>query len=366
MDIYKIIKSEYSLIIENYNKKIIDLLINKFKKENNELSDNIIIKYISDFYELKNSNKIKEKDILKYNWKDLENTVDSNRKIDNGRIKKEDKIKISNADLIYNKNNLKIFLSNSHKSCVTHGSGYSFCVSTKHDKTMYDHYRLKEKNTIYFILDMDKDKSKNGKTFNDPNHLLVLMVNSSEYNKRNYLTYQITTANNDEDFTFTDWNVIKEYNPKLFPLKNLFKIKDIDEKEQKEYDLKIKYENILLDLVKKYQDMNYYFDFFYVSSVDDIKISDIDSILKKEVIPYRYKGYNKYNFNFITQNIIKNLPSEELWKNKMNKDVLPDDVDDIITKVEIEKVELSKDDINYLTDVKNILLNYRKELSTII
>ena len=158
----------YNLINE-YGQSLIETLTQKFQQEEPGLTPTIIRNYIDRFERIKNN--LPEKDITKYSWKDLENAVDGyqpKQRIKAGTLDPT----VTDANLLYNQNNVRIYLGKDKKSCIRYGNGYSFCISARGKDNMYGHYRITKKGTPYFIFNDNLPKE-------DPEHVLVLFVYDS-------------------------------------------------------------------------------------------------------------------------------------------------------------------------------------------
>lgn len=177
-------------MLNEYGQSLIQTLIQKFKQEEPTLTIPIIKNYIDRFDRIKNN--LQEKDITKYSWKELENTVDGHQPKQRIKAGKLDST-VSDANLLYNQNGVRIYLGKNKKSCIRYGNGYSFCISARGENNMYAQYRIRQKGTPYFIF--------NDKLPTDDNrHLMVLFVymHGAEQDTR----YAVTLATNkpeDED-----------------------------------------------------------------------------------------------------------------------------------------------------------------------
>lgn len=284
-----------SVLEEAYSEKLIQQLIDRFKEENPNLDDSILRAYIDRFQEIKNSPKVVNKDITTYSWNDLKAVVDYNQ---------PDEIKIDGGEeLIYDQNNLKIYLANTKRACVKYGTGYNFCISSRGEENLYHNYRFGEEgqstSTIYFVIDEDKTKErKNEEEFKDPTHMLVIMVSESgAYNKKmaigdpddEILNYIVTTANNDGETRFDSIEEIAdELQPKLHGLDHLFKFVSPNPKEHSYKKIYDEYEDKLIQL---FQNANVDFD------------------PTKGMIPFRLPDLMNKNSLQILFNYINNKPS---------------------------------------------------------
>jgi hypothetical protein len=180
MNFYKL----YNLINE-YGQSLIETLTEKFQKEVPTLTPTVIRNYIDRFDRIKNN--LEEKDITKYTWKQLENTVDGYQPKQRIKAGKLDPT-VSDANLLYNQDGTRIYLGKNKKSCIRYGNGYTFCISARGENNMYAQYRIRDKGTPYFIFN-DKLPTT------DNRHLMVLFVyqhGTVQYAKR----YSVTLATN--------------------------------------------------------------------------------------------------------------------------------------------------------------------------
>lgn len=220
-------------IINEYGENLITTLTEKFKKENPTLTPTIIRNYIDRFERIKNN--LSEKDITKYSWKELENTVDSNQPKQRIKAGKLDPT-VTDANLLYNKDNIRIYLGKDKKSCIKYGNGYTFCISARGEDNMYSHYRIENKGTPYFIFNDNLPKEDN-------RHLMVLFVylhGTQQYAKR----YSLTLASNrpEDEKEYDKLNKIIKLYPWIKPITNFVDDEnkgtvDVDALEALEYYL---------------------------------------------------------------------------------------------------------------------------------
>jgi hypothetical protein len=199
----------YNLLNE-YGQSLIQTLIEKFKQEEPALTPTIIRNYIDRFDRIKNN--LPEKDITKYSWKDLENAVDGyqpKQRIKAGTLDAT----VTDANLLYNQNKVRIYLGKDKKSCIKYGNGYRFCISARGEENMYGYYRIAKKGTPYFIFNDSLPKE-------NPNHVLVLFVYDIAENFKEKSRYKITNALNNNDKPYSSiQSIISDY-PWIKPITN--------------------------------------------------------------------------------------------------------------------------------------------------
>ncbi len=382
--------------INEYSNKLVNDLTAKFQQEKPNLGVNIIQSYINRFSQIKDSPRVTEKDITKYNWKDLETTVDANqpKRIKAGKINDGEPSK--DANLVYNQNGLRIYVGKTKNACIKYGNGYSFCISARGDDNLYYDYRYEESGTPYFVFDDTKssEQDKNG-NFVDITHLLVIFVHpdpNGEFVDANYNMYSdngidhytVTTADNPGEDFYSFFKNIEDKYPRLKGLKNIFKDVEVDPKEKAEYELDKKYNSLLGNLNDSYdykngknyqegfRDKQYVFR--YIKTADN-KIDDILSGKMKSykiIATLKYvKKEDRYATSYISQNRIVKAGSDikdEYKKFADNilmslappgitlKDVLND------WNINSEELGLLKE---YMEEVKQLVDEYRKELAKI-
>ena len=352
-----------SIINELFSQKLMQQLIDKFQSEIPNLPEQTIHHYLERFQQIKDSPKVKEKDITKYSWKKLEEIVDSNQP------KSIDKnIKINNSDLIYNQNKLKIYRANSKQACIKYGNGYNFCISSRGNENQYTNYRLIWKNTIYFVFDEERTKEMlpNNK-FVDPKHLLVIMIQRRSYDinldagkkyQSNYepsYEYHITTANNDGETKFKNWKNVEKYQPKLTGLKDLFMITELsdeDKLEQLKMDYTMKLNTYTRDLSQSKEKIP-----FAITGLN--KLDMINDILERNAQPKIYAAVNPYLMG--TETRTDNIDPYK-WKMKQFKKYFAkNDIEAF--HVKILPIKITPHLIEYLKGARKIILEYLHKLN---
>jgi hypothetical protein len=206
-DIFNILLRE--IILLEFTEKVIYQLVQKFTKEGGPKEDVIRI-YIQRFKQIQN--KVEQKDPFKYTWKEFERVVDANQtsRIKAGKLDPT----VSDANLIYSQGGIRVYVGKDKKSCIKYGGGYSWCISARGEDNMYASYRLSNpyrQNTPYFIFNDNLSSEREGTSFVDDNHALVIFVEyDTDDDVARQFRYSITTAANDGDIDYYDLEDIQE------------------------------------------------------------------------------------------------------------------------------------------------------------
>ena len=333
----KLTETIYSILLKEYSEGVMRKLIEKFKSEEPNLTDTIIISYIIEFKKI--SQKLENRDIMTYSWKDLETTVDSNKSV---RIK-AGKIDVTaeDANLLYNKDGVRIYHGKDKTACIKYSNGYSFCIGARGKNNMYSHYRKKIGSNSWPLLDKFVDAPDIIGTpyfvFNDnmdnedPNHILVIFEYAYDNNKPNARIshYTVTNADNNGDIEFRNFNKIVAKYPWVKPLENVMvadKGMSADEKEydkQKEY-LESSISNLKNTFLNNYRDSDlsgYYIQLFeYLQyGIDYLN----DEITSRERYNAMMNGMNLYQskieHDVISQKYIDDAETDENLKTILEK-----------------------------------------------
>ena len=360
--------------------KIANQLIAKFTKENPDLDVNQAKEYIKRFDQIKSNLPVDKRDILKYSWSDLEQTIVDNqsKRTKAGKINDGEP---EDANLVYNQNGLRIYVGKTKKACIKYGNGYNFCISSRGEDNLYKDYRYKQGGTPYFVFDDTKtsERDEYGE-FIDEEHLLVIFTFNDEDEESAY--YSVTTADNpgeDEYFTFGS---IEQSYPKLKGLKDIFKHVGIDPKEKAELKLEKKYDGLIGSINESYGNIggkNYQEDFWNTSYVfETIQTANnrIDDIINGKLTPYNFIGKvkpevpGKYVAASMSQiRVLKVGSNIQDEKRKFADEVLANlsydedvTVEEALNDWEIKAIQKSAPK-EYIEEVKQLVDEYRKELA---
>ena len=369
-------------LLTEYSDKIITQLTTKFKSEKPDLDDNIITAYIKRFSQIKDSNNVSQKDIMKYTWNDLEKVISDNqpKRIKAGKLNDGEPSK--DANLVYNQNNLRIYVGPTKEACVKYGNGYSFCISARGGSNMYSQYRIENFGTPYFVFDDTKtSKQSSPGKFEDPNHLLVVFVyNPEDYEEGGGLSegYTITNADNSGEDYFESFNGVERYYPRLKGLENIFQPIEVNPKEKAEYDIELKYNDALLDVKRSYKKDINIDDFQFTKiglangNIDNLingktQVYKIDALLKPEAAQVNYEKYGItaiYQYRFIKSNENIDDARQDFIEDILIPGSYNATLEDILNDWEIRLIKLENPVYKqYFQDVKKLVDEYRGEIA---
>ncbi len=221
------------MVLNEYSQRVIQQLTAKFKTEEPSLEDNIINTYIDRFTKIKDKPEVTEKDINKYSWKDLETIVDANpiKRIKAGKLDPT----AEDANLFYRQDGVRAYKGISKKACIKYGNGYSFCISSRGEESMYHHYRIYQGGTPFFVFNDNLPNT-------DPNHVLVIFVYPMDGDKASkQVYYTVTNADNNGDIKYNNLNILILDYPWVKPIaKELVRL-PLTYVEQEEIEIKKKY-----------------------------------------------------------------------------------------------------------------------------
>jgi len=197
------------MIDDLYPKLITKKLGEKFKSENTNLTPDQILFYISTYMDILNEIPADTKRVDEMSFAEFEHLIDSI-----GAKKGADtstKSDMSDIDLKYDENNLKIFAPKTKDQCIRLKNGRGWCTSREGGGNMYYNHRLGHERTLYYVIDEDKD-------FNDLNFAVVILVDP-------YGKTAMADKSNTGRFggsTNMPWSEIAAKVPKLKNLESIF------------------------------------------------------------------------------------------------------------------------------------------------
>lgn len=261
------------ILLNEFTETVIQQLVNKFTEEGGP-NERALRIYIDRFKQIKNSPKVTKKDPFQYTWKEFEQIVDANRQVDIKAGKLDPTAE--DANLIYNKDGIRVYVGKDKKACIKYGNGYSFCISARGEDNLYDDYRTstfdvnttmddeeREEpvgNTPYFVFNDNLTSERKGSSFIEPNHVLVIFVGvevTPSLLKRHGIKkalkeypkiYSVTDANNRGEVYYSFFKHMVTRFPWLAPLEKIIKPVDIDKSELKKYLIEKELDKDLKDL----------------------------------------------------------------------------------------------------------------------
>jgi hypothetical protein len=155
------------IVDDLYPRLIVKKMLEKYSKENPNLTQDQILYYIDSYGENFDQIPFNVKGVDKMTFSELEHLLDGlqGKKGPSGDKKEE----LGNIDLKYDENNLKIFAPKTKDQCIRLRNGRGWCTSREGSGNMYYNYRLGHERTLYYVIDEDKD-------FDDLNFATVILV----------------------------------------------------------------------------------------------------------------------------------------------------------------------------------------------
>jgi hypothetical protein len=211
------------LVDDSYSNLLLKKMVNKFSKENPNLTKDQIVYYIDSYGENFDLIPFNTKGIDKMSFSELEHLLDGlEGKKEFSKTNKED---FEDINLNYDKNGLKIFTPLTKDQCIRLRNGRSWCTSREGSGNLYYNYRLNNQKTLYYVIDEDK-------SFDDLNFATVILVSpngeKSMADKSNSGRYAGSTN--------LPWSEIVSKVPKLEKLEYIFESKPLTQEEQQLID----------------------------------------------------------------------------------------------------------------------------------
>jgi hypothetical protein len=204
------------LINQVYPKYIKQILMDKFKKENNQITDDILEYYISSYLENFDELYSQMPPPNQLTFAEFEHYIDG---IDKGLMNNE-KSSTEDIEIVYDKNNLIIFQPKTRDQCIRLKNGRSWCTSREGGSNLFYNYRLDNKRTLYYVIDQDKQ-------YSDLNFAVVILVDP-------YGDMSLADGSNSGRYSGHQnipWDEIVNKLPKLKNLKDVFVPNPLSEKE---------------------------------------------------------------------------------------------------------------------------------------
>jgi hypothetical protein len=204
------------LVNQVYPKYIKEILMDRFKKENTAITDDILDYYISSYVDNFDELYSQMPPPTQLTFSDFEHYIDG---MDKG-LANAGKMSTEDIETVYDDNNMIIFQPKTRDQCIKLKNGRSWCTSREGGSNLFYNYRLDNRRTLYYVIDQDKE-------YSHLNFAVVILVdpdgdmsladgsNSGRYSGHNNIP----------------WNEIVEKIPKLKNLKDVFKAKPLSGEE---------------------------------------------------------------------------------------------------------------------------------------
>jgi hypothetical protein len=152
----KTLQQLIGIINKNYNKLVYEIFNDKFKNIENE---GTIVEYTNSFLRYVNQLDNKRPLITNMTFSDLEHLVDAERAKE---VVKGDLVSVDEIPIMFEENNFIIYRLDNKIQAVNLCTklGVSWCIGYPTQNNRYYNYRIKEKRTIYVVVDDSKTLSK--------------------------------------------------------------------------------------------------------------------------------------------------------------------------------------------------------------
>ena len=260
------------LVDDLYPRLFVKKMFGKYSKENPNLTQDQILYYLDSYYENFDLIPFDTKGVDKMSFSELEHLLDGLQgKKEQSNKNKED---LSNIDLKYNENGLKIFAPTTKDQCIRLRNGRGWCTSREGSGNMYYNYRLGHERTLYYVIDEDKD-------FDDLNFATVILVDPNGRmamaDKSNTGTYGGSTN--------IPFSQIVSKVPKLQGLEYIFEPKPLTQEEKQLINTvkNAKVGDNPMESFNTLQEVEMWLE-YNSPKLTDIQYSNITSELKKKYI----------------------------------------------------------------------------------
>lgn len=319
------------LVTQVYPKYIKEILMDKFKKENTQLTEDILEYYISAYIDNFDELYPQMPPPTQLTFSDFEHYIDGMNK---GLANAGGKESTEDIEIVYDDNNLMIFQPKTRDQCIRLKNGRSWCTSREGSSNLFYNYRLDNRRTLYYVIDQDKE-------YSDVNFAVVVLVDPDG----DMSLADGTNSGRYSGHQNIPWNEIATKIPKLKNLREVFKpkpltqeelevisqirntrvgdnpIEDLGSEERAEMWLEIKsprlsdkqFENLTVPLRKKYIALG------HDLTAGMINVADPDTkkyYVSKQIDSIKTKSLNQLSESDIA---ILNLPGMAKLKEEMKK-----------------------------------------------
>ena len=153
------------LVNQVYPKYIKEILMDRFKKENTAITEDILEYYISAYLENFDELYSQMPPPTQLSFSDFEHYIDG---MDKG-LANAGKMSTEDIETVYDDNNMIIFQPKTRDQCIKLKNGRSWCTSREGGSNLFYNYRLDNRRTLYYVIDQDKE-------YSDLNFAVVVLV----------------------------------------------------------------------------------------------------------------------------------------------------------------------------------------------
>ena len=153
------------LVNQVYPKYIKEILMDRFKKENTAITDDILDYYISSYVDNFDELYSQMPPPTQLSFSDFEHYIDG---MDKG-LANAGKMSTEDIETVYDDNNMIIFQPKTRDQCIKLKNGRSWCTSREGGSNLFYNYRLDNRRTLYYVIDQDKE-------YSDLNFAVVVLV----------------------------------------------------------------------------------------------------------------------------------------------------------------------------------------------
>ena len=205
------------LVNQVYPKYIKEILMDKFKKENTAITEDILDYYISAYLDNFDELYPQMPPPTQLTFSDFEHYIDGMNK---GLANAGGKESTEDIEIVYDDNNLLIFQPKTRDQCIRLKNGRSWCTSREGSSNLFYNYRLDNRRTLYYVIDQDKE-------YSDVNFAVVVLVDPDG----DMSLADGTNSGRYSGHQNIPWNEIVTKIPKLKNLKEVFKPKPLTQEE---------------------------------------------------------------------------------------------------------------------------------------
>lgn len=203
---------------ENYVNLLTQKLLNKFRTENQTLTNDAILFYITNYLQNYNNIPVETPSADLMTFTQFEHLIDE--MIAKEGLDKKATADLKNIDTVYDDNDLIVFAPTAKDQCISLGHGRPWCTSRLGGGNLYYNYRLGNNKTLYYVLDKSRD-------YEDRFFATVILVDP----RGGTAFADKTNAGRFSGHENMSWDEISSHIPKLANLKDLFVSRPLSDEE---------------------------------------------------------------------------------------------------------------------------------------